>query len=250
MRTSQRRLTRIAFALCSLGMGASLGAHAQPSPAGRSAPRVVTIDQRWKESFDAFSAADQQKAPGQGGVLFVGSSSIRMWNDLEAQFGDAPVIKRGFGGSKLADCALYVDQLVLPYKPRLVVVYAGDNDLAEGRTPQQVLESFQSLVEQVHAALPDTRIAYLSIKPSPSRATLMAQAMEANALIAKYSAATPKLDFIDIYSKMLDADGKPRADLFLADALHLNPAGYAVWKSAIAPHLVPISVPAASPRAP
>jgi len=238
-----RNSVRMAVALCGLGMGLAFGVHAQTMRKVGLTQRVgpVTIDARWKDSLDAFAAADQLHAPREGGVLFVGSSSIRLWNDLETQFETAAVIKRGFGGSRMSDCARYVEQLVLPYKPRLVVVYAGDNDLAEGRSPQDVLESFTEFVEKVREALPETRIAYLSIKPSPLRAALMPAVLQTNALIAKYSAASANLDFIDVYSKMLDADGKPRADLFLADSLHLNPAGYAVWKTEIASHLGPVA---------
>jgi lysophospholipase L1-like esterase len=125
----------------------------------------------------------------------------------------------------------------VPYKPRLVVVYAGDNDLAEGASPEAVLERYQEFVAQIHAALPETRVAYLSIKPSPSREALMPKAIQANELIATWSATDPRLGYIDIYTRMLDGSGRPRADLFLADALHLNAAGYAIWQAAIAGHL-------------
>lgn len=243
MRKTRRRLTRLAFALYSLGLGASVGA--QPPP---SQPRSVTpADIRWKASLDAFAAADRQHAPEPGGILFVGSSSIRLWKGLEQEFQGGPVLNRGFGGSRMQDVAAYVDQLVLPYKPHLVVVYAGDNDLAEGRTPQEVLDSFIQFAERVRAKLPGTRIAYVSIKPSPRRAALMPQATQANTLIASYTAATPNLDFIDIYSRMLDDDGQPRGDLYSSDALHMNEAGYALWRSAIAPHLSkqPLNAPEA-----
>lgn len=248
MRTTKRRLTKLALAMYGLGLGASVGA--QPLPVQRASPRAAAVDTRWQDSFEAFAAADQQRAPAPGGVLFVGSSSIRLWSDLETQFGDVPVLKRGFGGSRMLDVAAHVDRLVLPYKPRLVVVYAGDNDLAEGRTPAEVLASFTQFVQAVQAALPGTRIAYLSIKPSPLRAALMPQAIATNAMIEAYSASVPGLDYIDIYSRMLDAEGQPRADLFASDALHLNPAGYAVWKSAISPHLVIQLAPSASAAAP
>ena len=223
--------------LCGVALGAAFGAHAQTTRKAARTHAAPTVEERWRESLDAFTAADTTRAPHAGGVVFVGSSSIRLWAGLESQFGSTRVVKRGFGGSRMTDCARYADRLVVAYQPRLVVVYAGDNDLAEGRSPQQVLESFQEFVERVRAELPDTRIAYLSIKPSPRRAALMPVARATNALIRDYSAITPNLDFIDIYSKMLDAQGAPRADLFLADALHLNPAGYAVWTSVIAGHL-------------
>ena len=202
------------------------------------AAQPAAIDARWRESFAAFAEADRAKAPLPGGILFVGSSSIRLWNDLETQFGPgARVLKRGFGGSQLSDCVRYLDQLVLPYQPRLVVVYAGDNDLAGGSTPQQVLASFQAFVDGVHRALPETRIAFISIKPSPLRAALLPQVREANALIAAYSRRSPRLDYIDVYSPMVDAAGQPRGELFLPDRLHLNAAGYALWTAVVADHL-------------
>lgn len=215
-------------------------AHQQSAPAQLAPQRSVlpAAVSPWQDSFDAFAAADQLRAPQPGGVVFVGSSSIRLWSDLEAQFNTLPmVIKRGFGGSRMSDCTEHLQRLVIPYKPRLVIVYAGDNDLAEGRAPQQVLASYAAFVEAVRKELPDTRIAYLSIKPSPLRAALMPLALETNRLIAAYSAAQPRLDYIDVYSKMLDDNGRPRAELFRTDALHLNDAGYALWKAVIASHL-------------
>ena len=220
------RILRLAFTLASLaGLGlAAAVAHAQSAP----------VAARWRESFAAFDAADAAAVPKPGGVVFVGSSSIRLWSDLEQQFQDPVAItKRGFGGSRMLDCTEHLQRLVLPYKPRLVVVYAGDNDLAEGRTPEQVLASFSDFVEGVHAALPETRIAYLSIKPSPLRATLMPAVQRTNALISAYAARQPLLSFVDVYTRMLGADGRPRAELFSADALHLNAEGYALWKSVI-----------------
>jgi lysophospholipase L1-like esterase len=240
-----KRSTRWLLALCGLGLGA-LGVHAQttrPAVQARSngdsgtASAAPHVDARWQESLDAFALADQAQAPQPGGVLFVGSSSIRLWSGLEAQFAGEKIVKRGFGGSRMFDCAEYLERLVLPYKPRLVIVYAGDNDLAEGRTPQQVLASFSAFVEGVRRALPDTRIAFLSIKPSPLRSALMPQVAETNSLVADYSLRTPNLDYIDIYSKMLDEQGRPRAELFLPDALHLNAQGYALWRTVIADHL-------------
>ncbi len=226
-------------AVASLGLGAAAALAQAPAaaPAERAAgvPLVAT---RWQDSFDAFDAADRARAPVAGGVLFVGSSSIRLWNDLEQQFEDTVAItKRGFGGSRMLDCAEHLQRLVLPYRPRLVVVYAGDNDLAEGRTPEQVLQSYRAFVDGVHAALPDTRIAYLSIKPSPLRAKWLPQVRATNALIAEFSASRPGLSYVDVYTRMLSEDGSPRAEFFLPDALHLNAEGYALWKSVIAERL-------------
>lgn len=245
-----KRSGRRAVVLGGLLLGAAFAAHAQTVAASSaavaaSAPTgplstAAIDDLKWKSSLDAFSAADQLQAPTPGGVLFVGSSSIRLWADLEKSFETQPVvIKRGFGGSRLADCAHYLQRLVLPYKPRLVVVYAGDNDLAEGATPQNVLASFVAFVQGVRRELPDTRIAYLSIKPSPLRESLIIAIQETNALISAYTRSQPNLDYIDVYSKMLSADGRPRGELFGADMLHMNAAGYALWKQEIAGHLTP-----------
>ena len=212
-------------------LGAGAIAHTQVlSPTAKSAVQ----QRRWQAAFDEFAASDRAHMPAPGGVLFVGSSSIRLWSKLEAQFPGVPVVQRGFGGSRLADCAAHVPELVLPYRPRLVVLYAGDNDLAEGRTPQQVLASLQEFVAQVRTALPGTRVAYVSIKPSPSRAALIPRVRETNALARAWLAEDPQLAYVDVFSAMLDPAGQPRPELFLPDALHLNATGYAVWQTALA----------------
>ena len=249
--SARRHARRAIMTLAVLSFGAVGVTRAQTSPlrppGSTSQPSTETREaraERWKESFDSFAEADRANAPRPGGVLFVGSSSIRLWDSLEKDFQALPIVtKRGFGGSRLSDCSDHVSKLVLPYKPRLVIVYAGDNDLAEGATPADVLASFKRFVEQVHRDLPATRIAYLSIKPSPLRAQLIGQARAANELIASYSATVPHLDYIDIYSKMVDADGRPRPELFGPDMLHLNRAGYALWRQEISAHLGPLADP-------
>ena len=229
MRKPKPKLKRAALALCGLTVALS-GAQAQISAAAN--------DGRWKESLDAFAAADEARMPKPGGIVFVGSSSIRLWNDLEKEFaGPTAITKRGFGGSRMLDCAELLHELVVRYKPRTVVVYAGDNDLAEGRLPQEVLASFKAFVAGVRHQLPDARIAYLSIKPSPLRVALLPEVRETNALIEAYSEANANLDFIDVHNHMLDVDGRPRPEFFLPDRLHLNARGYALWKSVIAEHL-------------
>lgn len=229
-----------------LGAGIAQGAFAEPpkpvsAPIPTAAPaatQLAAIDPRWMASMEAFAAADLRQAPQPGGVVFVGSSSIRMWNDLETSFADQPVvIKRGFGGSQLIDCVKLVHRLVLPYKPRLVVVYAGENDLAEGVSPWAVTQRFADFVQSVKAELPQARIAFVSIKPSPSRAGMLAAVRETNTMIKAYSQIEPQLDFIDVFSPMLGADGQPRPELFLGDRLHLNADGYAIWQRVIALHL-------------
>ena len=193
---------------------------------------------RWDAAFAAFAADDEAHPHPPGGVLFVGSSSIRLWSDLESQFHDLPVvIKRGFGGSQLADCVKHLSRLVLRYRPRTVLVYAGDNDLANGSAPGEVLRRFTAFADGVHQALPDTEIFYISIKPSPARIALLPQIRATNALIHDYADREGKVDYIDVFTPMVDASGRPRPELFRADALHLNADGYALWKRVIAPHV-------------
>lgn len=241
------RLSQLARRLALSGVLVSSTAAVHAAPVGQSGvgpgPKTTQSSSashyaRWQASMDAFAAADKAQAPAEDGVLFVGSSTIRFWTQLPQDFRDVPVvINRGFGGSTMADCQYFVKQLVLQYRPRQVFVYAGDNDLAEGRSPQQVLESFEGFVAAVRAELPDTRIAYISIKPSPLRAELMPRAREANALLAAYVRTLPNSDYIDIFTPMLDLQGAPRAELFGPDRLHLSGAGYRLWRSVIADYV-------------
>ncbi len=210
---------------------------ARPSP-NPSAYNVAAAELRWRTSLDAFAEQDKRGRPQPGGVLFVGSSSIRLWDNLETAFQQQPVvIKRGFGGSRLADCVAFIDRLVLPYQARQVVLYAGENDLDEGASPAEVLLRYERFVQHVLKASPATRIAFVSIKPSPARDSLLPAIQLTNRLVKAYSDGHPQLDFIDVHSAMLDDNGRPRAELFGADRLHLNTTGYAVWRDLIAARL-------------
>lgn len=225
-------------ALVSLAFLSPLASQAGPDSKPAETAAYLAAHARWRGELDAFAAADRERPPAPGGVLFVGSSTIRMWSRLAQDFRQLPVVvNRGFGGSTMADCSLFAADLVVRYKPRLVLVYAGDNDLAEGRTPLQVLESFALFANTVRAGLPDTRIAYISVKPSPSREKLMPGIRETNNMIGAYLKRLPNSDYIDIFTPMLDADGRPRPALFRGDQLHLNDDGYRLWQSVIAAHL-------------
>ena len=207
---------------------------AVPNFVWAASPDLPAATAMWDAPMAAFAAADAKHAPPPGGVLFVGSSSIRLWDGLESDFAALPVvINRGFGGSRLSDCVHYLDRLVVRYRPRLVLVYAGDNDLAEGRSAADVLHQFESFVQGVRTALPATRIAFISIKPSPARAALLPEIRRANALVEQFAATQPGVAYVDVFSPMLAADGHPRSELFRPDALHLNATGYALWKSVI-----------------
>jgi lysophospholipase L1-like esterase len=234
----KRSIRRIAYAAW---LALAMSAHAAPVPLpgpSSAASAAVPSTARWDRAFAAFDADDAAHPRAPGGVLFVGSSSIRLWSDLEAQFGNLPVvINRGFGGSQLSDCVHNLSRLVLTYRPRAVLVYAGDNDLAAGVRPQDVLHRFHAFVTGVHAELPWTKIVYIAIKPSPARMRLLGEIREANDLIRGYAAGEEGVEYADVFTPMLDAGGKPRRELFRGDALHLNAQGYALWKGIIAPYV-------------
>lgn len=208
-----------------------------PSTAG-IAPRIPeqVSSPAWEADMQRFEAADAQSPPPRGGVLFIGSSSIRFWDTLAQDFPGVPVINRGFGGSELRDSTWYADRIIMPYAPRQILIYAGDNDLNAGRTPQQLRADFIAFVERVRRGLPKAKIAYISNKPSPSRAQLLPVQREANTLIAA-EAKRLGVDYIDIFTPMLDASGQPDESLFIEDRLHMNRAGYVIWQRAIAPYL-------------
>jgi lysophospholipase L1-like esterase len=192
---------------------------------------------KWAASIDAFTRADAANPPPRDAVLFVGSSSIVRWKSLARDFPEVRVVNRGFGGSELADSVHYLDRLVLPHQPRVVVLYAGENDLQAGATAEQVHARFQAFRQGLHAALPQTRLVFIAIKPSPSRAKIRERIDRANTLIAATCREDPRLAFADVVPPMLDAAGQPRAELFVADRLHLSEAGYAVWQPIVAPLL-------------
>ncbi len=198
-------------------------------PASRPAP--------FENEINAFEAADAKHAPPQGAVLFLGSSSIRKWTTVADDFPGVAVINRGFGGSTIPDSTRYLPRIVTPYKPRLIVFYAGDNDLANKRTPQQVLADFKAFTAAVHEALPETRIMFLSIKPSLARRKLLATAAQANAMVKEFIATDKRLSYVDVATPMLAADGQPRPELFGPDRLHMNRAGYQLWTSILTPLL-------------
>lgn len=192
---------------------------------------------KWETEIESFEEADRQHPPAKGAVLFIGSSSIRLWQSLAEDFPGRKVINRGFGGSEIADSTFYVNRIITPYRPKIIVLYAGDNDLANGKTPQQVFEDYKAFVRRVRRELPAAKIAFISIKPSPARASLLPGMKEANGLIKTYAARDKRLVFIDVFTPMLGSDGNPRPELFGPDKLHLSKEGYSLWKSIIAPYL-------------
>jgi lysophospholipase L1-like esterase len=171
-----------------------------------------------------------------GCILFAGSSSIRLWTNLVADFPGLPVVNHGFGGSQLADSVHFADRLIIPFRPRQVVIYAGGNDLNAHKPPELVFGDFVALVEKIRAALPQTRIAYISSAPNLQRWAQVENVQRLNALVEAYC-QRHGLEFINVFPLMLGADGKPKPDIFVKDGLHMNERGYAIWRQAVRPYL-------------
>jgi lysophospholipase L1-like esterase len=169
-------------------------------------------------------------------AVFYGSSSIRMWSSLASDLADPRALNLGFGGSTLAACAYFFDRLVPPVHPASLVVYAGDNDLGDGRSPEDVLAAFRDLAAQVERSLKDIPFGFISIKLSPVRVGLRERITRANTLIRGELEKHPGFYYIDVYNAMLDAAGQPRPELFLEDGLHLSPAGYRLWTELLQPY--------------
>jgi lysophospholipase L1-like esterase len=192
---------------------------------------------KWEKEIAAFENADREHPPEKGGIVFVGSSSIRKWTTLAVDFPHHHVLNRGFGGSELADSVYFADRIVLPYEPRLVVLYAGGNDINAGKKPEQVFAAFQAFVEKVRAKLPATEIAYISIAGNPKRWAQVEQVKTANALIEGFIKDKPGLKFINVFPRMLGGDGLPRPEIFVEDRLHMNAEGYKLWTEIVLPFL-------------
>lgn len=221
------------------------------SPSARALPAAKTFvpvpaNEGAAREINAFQEADQKQMPPTGAVLFMGSSSIRMWETLAQDFPEIPVINRGFGGSLIQDSTLYADRIAIPYKPKIIVLCAGTNDLAYGnKKPQQVLQEFKDFVAKIHAALPDTRIVYISINPTVARWNQEAEILETNHLIEEFifetNSKTEKLNFINSHAQTLTPDGQPQPKLLRDDHLHFNTEGYKVWTAIVKPRVMALA---------
>ena len=191
----------------------------------------------FENEIQAFEASDKTNPPPKNTILFVGSSSIRMWKTLAQDFPEYRVINRGFGGSQISNAIHFAERIVIPYEPRIIVMYSGGNDLNAGKTPETVFNDFKTFVAKVRTKLPHTRLVYISIAPNPARWAQIDRVREANRLIRDYTQKQPGLSFIDIHPHMLGDDGQPKPDIYLDDKLHMNAKGYAIWKRVVGEHL-------------
>jgi len=221
----------IVFAMCL----ATLAGHSY-----FSASAAFAQGQDWESSIRKFEAQDKVNPPKSGGIVFAGSSSFARWETLVGEMKPLDVINRGFGGSQYSDLNQYAKRIVIAYHPRAVVVYEGDNDLAAGssKTPESVADEARVFVQTVHAALPETWIYILSIKPSKARWNEWPKMKAANSMIRDFAGTQQRVQYIDVATEMFDGQGKLRADLFAEDGLHPTPKCYALWTSIIKPVLM------------
>jgi lysophospholipase L1-like esterase len=191
------------------------------------------------DEIQAFKQKDSISFPPKNAILFVGSSSFTKWTDVQEYFPKYKIINRGFGGSTLEDVIRYTNDVIIPYHAKQVVIYCGENDLASSDTvtAQMVLDRFKQLFALIRKSNPSVPVAFVSLKPSPSRKHLWPKMVAANQLIKNYLSTQKKTAFIDVYSKMFNKDGTVMQDIFIEDNLHMNAKGYAIWQKIIEPYL-------------
>lgn len=243
-------MTRKFFALLVLAAAMQLGCHGSrpdaAAPVKDAAPAAVAAPsgkawpkpERFEAELAKLEAADRAPVP-KGAIVAIGSSSMRGWHkSIREDLAPLTVVPRGFGGSNMNDALFWTDRLVLAHKPRAVMLYEGDNDIAGGHTPEEFLGKVKEFVAEIHDAAPKTRIYVLAIKPSPSRWKHWPEMQRANAMLKELCESDKRLTFIDVATPMLKADGTPKDDIYLNDRLHMNPQGYALWTEAVRPVLM------------
>ena len=193
--------------------------------------------QRFETAVAIYEAEDKQQPFPEGAVLFVGSSSVRMWKSVDSDFPQVPVVNRGFGGSQFSDLLYYLDRLVTCYQPSKIFIYEGDNDISAGEKPQNILKEAIEVRERIARSLPGVPVMFIAAKPSVARWKLRKKYQQLNSMLAVYAAKTPATGFVNVWDPALDANGEVRKDIFLEDNLHMNDQGYAIWKDAIAPFM-------------
>ncbi|RDC61733.1 SGNH/GDSL hydrolase family protein [Adhaeribacter pallidiroseus] len=192
---------------------------------------------KWEKEIAAFEQQDKVTPPARSSIVFTGSSSIRLWETLDQDFPGKHVLNRGFGGSQTFEVLHFADRLILPYHPKQVVIYVGDNDLAAGKTPNQVFTDFKALFQKIKKSNPKTNVTFISIKPSPSRKNLLPAIKQTNQLVRAYLKKQQRTDYVDVYTRMLLSSGKFNPKLYRADSLHMTDAGYRIWAEAVRPVL-------------
>ncbi len=191
----------------------------------------------FQDEVKSITARIEKEGWKTNSVLFTGSSSVRLWENLQEKFPETPIINTGFGGSQASDLLVHLDALVIQYQPKKVFIYEGDNDLNEGKEVSLIMNDLDILVNRIHQKLPDTNIVLISAKPSPSRWKLKTSYMVLNDLMRQYATTHEKVNFMNVWNAMLDQNGKPISEIFIADSLHMNEKGYAIWNKSVIPFL-------------
>ena len=206
-------------------------------------PRIVNCAEtnhnfaRWEKDIAAYEHSDKTNPPPKNALLFIGSSTIVRWKTLAEDFPKQRVINRGFGGSQIVDSTHFADRLIFPHKPKTIFLRAGGNDLWAGKSPEEVFGDFTNFVATVHAKLPKTEIVFISLSPSIARWAQAEKEKTLNKMVASYIRGKARLRYIETYDMVLDADGKPRPELFVTDNLHFNAEGYKLLAERVRPHL-------------
>lgn len=201
------------------------------SPRGQQAEHL----DRFEQEIHAFELADKKEMPPKGAILFVGSSSIRMWETLERDFSPLPVINRGFGGSTIPELMFYAGRIVYKYEPDLIVMYCGENDIFEETAPAVVFQNFKKFIGETEKNLAGTPVIFLSAKPSIARWELWRKYQQFNGMVEQFATARPNLHYVDMSGTLIGPTGQPDSTLFIQDGLHMNKAGYAKWVKKIKP---------------
>lgn len=192
---------------------------------------------RWEKDIAAYEAMDATNPPPAHPIVFVGSSSIRMWRTLGEDFPGRPVINRGFGGSQLADAWFYADRIITKYQPQQVIIYAGGNDLNAGKDPELVYGDFVALTKKIRKDAPKARIGFIASAPNMARWKQIENVRKLNTLVKAYCEQN-HMDFIDVHWAMLGPDGMPKNGIYLPDRLHMNAEGYKIWQAIVSPYLL------------
>jgi hypothetical protein len=198
----------------------------------------------YEQAITAFEEQDKKTPPEPGAILFIGSSSIRLWEDLSHRFNEYPIVRRGFGGSGICDIISYADRIIFPYQPSLVFIYSGENDLATGQEPNDAtFKQFVRLYDLISHSIPETKICYISVKPSPARKQLMPAFKYFNQKVENHLVKNRNWTFLDVYHPMLGSGGLPLDSIFTIDNLHMNDRGYDIWEKVIRNYLEYIHYP-------
>ena len=192
----------------------------------------LSYSQPFISEIRAFEKQDSLNMPAKGQILLVGSSTFRFWTTSVEDLVDYPTINRGFGGSQMSDVNFYFDRIVANYKPKFILVYEGDNDLAAGESPESIFEDFMIFVKKVKTQLPNTKVGYCSIRPSIARTNIREKQIEVNRLISNFCKKNKEFYFMDMYKEYFLPNGELMPDVFVSDKLHLNKKGYEIWTKA------------------